>query len=281
MASLKSHWKDQVILITGASSGIGEALAREAVRLGARVALGARRIERLKAIQSELGSQKVFVHVCDVTSKDSQSQFVAASVTHFGKIDLVVANAGFGVSGDFKNLRPEDFRRQFETNVFGLLDTCHLSLPHLVTTKGRLCLIGSVMSYVSYGGSAPYSMSKFAVKALADSLYHEYKPLGVSVTLICPGLIESEFREVDNQGRHHAGSRDPLPSWIVMRKNLAAQKILKACLERTREVVITLHGKLGVSLVRHWPGLFHWLVERLKIKSGKQKAKAAQASSLS
>ena len=121
------------IIITGASSGIGAALAREFARRGARLALGARRLDRLQALRTELeaAGSEVVVAACDVRDRASLDRLVAEAVARFGGLDIVVANAGFGVSGRFDALSVDDYRRQFDTNVLGVLRTLHAALPAL------------------------------------------------------------------------------------------------------------------------------------------------------
>jgi short-subunit dehydrogenase len=171
---------------------------------------------------------------------------------------VVVANAGFGVVGPVERLTVEDYRRQFETNVFGVLRTIHATLADLKASRGRLVIIGSVSGYVATPGSSPYAMSKFAVRALAESLGHEVAPAGVAVTLVTPGFVESEIRRVDNAGVLRTESPEPLPAWLVMSAGRAARQIVRAVARRRREIVVTGHGKLGVFVQRHAP----WLVTR-------------------
>ena len=144
-------FRDHVILITGASSGIGAALARELAREGARLVLMARRRERLDSLQTELaaaGAQAV-VHVGDVTQRADLDAGVTLAVERYGRLDMAIANAGFGVVGPLEKLEVEDYRRQFETNVFAVLETSKACLAELRKTKGRLVLIGSVAGYIS------------------------------------------------------------------------------------------------------------------------------------
>lgn len=267
-------FKDKVALITGASSGIGEALARELAAQGANLALVARRKDRLDNLDQELKQNTQILKLAvDVTHEDAMRQAVEATVDHFGRLDVVVANAGRAVSGRIEELSIESFRAQLETNVFGVLNTIYPSLKALQQSRGHLVILGSVMSYVSFGGSAPYSMSKYAVRALAEALYHELKPQGVSVTLVCPGMVDSEIRRVDNRGHFHEEVADPVPAWVKMPKATAARKILRAAASRKRELLLTQHGRLGIWLKSWFPGLFHWLVDTLKIRSGKQRVR--------
>ena len=271
---MSTFFRNKVALVTGASSGIGEGLARELAHQGTRLSLLARRADRLEALQQELQQlTKVMIAPCDVTNEAAVRQHIENTLKSFGQIDLVIANAGRAVSGRVDQLSIKDIRDQLETNVFGVLNTLYPALQPLKESKGHIIILGSIMSYVSFGGSAPYSMSKYAVRALAESLYHELKPLGISVTLVCPGLVESEIRRVDNRGVFHPELEDPVPAWIKMPKAQAARKIISAAARRKRELVLTQHGRLGILLKSHLPSLFHWLVDVLKIRSGKQKAR--------
>ena len=247
----------KIALVTGASAGIGRALALQLAREGANVAVAARRLDLLEKLGRDIeGLGRTALPLrCDVTREDEVRAAVAAAVSRFGALDIVVANAGFGVVGPVEALETEDFRRQFETNVFGVLHTVKASIAELEKTRGRLALVGSVSGHVTVPATAAYSMSKYAVRSLAEALFHELRPKGVAVTLISPGFVESDFRQVDNQGVHHPGAGDPYPKWIVMSVETAARKIARAIANRRREIILTGHGKLAVFMQRHFPGL--------------------------
>lgn len=260
-------FEDQVVLITGASSGIGAALAREFAREGAHLSISARRPDRLQSVSKEIINlgRKVFSVQCDVTCEMTEEgihSVVEKTVQQFGKIDVVIANAGYGVAGEFEKLTLEDYRRQFETNVFGVLRTLYASLEALKKTKGRFVIIGSVAGHFTNPASSAYSMSKYAVRALAEALQHELRPHGISVTLISPGLVESEFQQVDNKGVFHpeAPAKRSLPGWIFMPTAKAARQIVRAIWKRKREKIITGHGKILVFLKNHFPNLFYWMM---------------------
>jgi short-subunit dehydrogenase len=249
------RFANHAVLITGASSGIGAALARELAREGASLVLMGRRRERLERLSTELeasGAQAV-AHVGDVTRRADLDAAVALATTRFGRLDMAVANAGFGVVGPFASLTIEDYRRQFETNVFGLLETAKACLAELEKARGRLVLIGSVAGYIATPNASPYAMSKFAVRALAMALGPELGSRGVTVTLISPGFVASEIRQVDNEGAHHPHARDPMPDWLVLPAEVAARKIVAAAYRRRREAIVTAHGKVFVWLQRFAP----------------------------
>lgn len=256
-------FKDKAVFITGASAGIGEALARDFAQQGAKVVLAARRKDRLDALCDEIVARggAALAVACDVTSRESIDAAMAAAVETFGGLDVVVANAGYGVSGAMPKLDTPDYRRQFETNVFGLIDTAYAALPYLMETKGRLGLVGSVMGRMGCPTFAPYCASKFAVNGFAESIYYDLLERGVSVTVINPGIVASELRSLNNRGEH-TGKPDPAPKWITMPADKAASQIVRALYKRKPEFIVTRHGKAIVWLYRHFPGLVRTVLRR-------------------
>ena len=273
MRRRRQRFAGSVVFITGASSGIGSALSLEFAREGADVVLAARRRDRLESLAAEIGAlgRRAVVAPCDVTREGDLERAAAAGRAAFGKLDVVVANAGFGVTGLLERLSLDDYRRQLETNVFGVLRTVYATLDDLKKSRGRLVVIGSVSGHVAVAGSSPYSMSKFAVRALTDSLGHELAEHGVSVTLISPGFVESEIRQVDNRGILRTDKpAPPIPAAMVMATPTAARKIVGAVARRRREVVITALGKVSVFLHRHAPGLLAQIIRRFAIKGRRE-----------
>ena len=273
MGAHRQRFAGNAVFITGASSGIGAALAREFAREGGDVALAARRLDRLEALASEIGKtgRRAVVIPCDVTRDGDLERAADQARAALGKLDVVVANAGFGVTGQLETLSLDDYRRQLETNVFGVLRTVYATLDELKKTRGRLAVIGSVSGHVGVPGSSAYSMSKFAVHGLAASLGHELAPYGVAVTLISPGFVESEIGQVDNRGVWRAeASPRPVPAAIVMATPTAARKIVSAVARRRREVVITGFGKAAVALQRHLPWLLAAIIRRFGIKGRRE-----------
>ena len=273
MRRRRQRFAGSVVFITGASSGIGAALSLEFAREGADVVLAARRRDRLESVAAGIDAigRRAVVAPCDVTREGDLERAAAAGRAAFGKLDVVVANAGFGVTGVLERLSLDDYRRQLETNVFGVLRTVYATLDDLKKSRGRLVVIGSVSGYIALAGSSPYSMSKFAVRALADSLGHELAEHGVSVTLISPGFVESEIRQVDNRGILRTEKPAPrIPAPMVMATPTAARKIVGAVARRRREVVITALGKVSVFLHRHAPGLLAQIIRRFAIKGRRE-----------
>ncbi|MCB0386728.1 MAG: SDR family NAD(P)-dependent oxidoreductase, partial [Bdellovibrionales bacterium] len=252
-----------VVLITGASSGIGAALAEEYVRCGHYVALCARREDRLQEVADRCHKHNPAATVvclrADVTKREEMDQAVAQVVEKFGRLDTVIANAGFGVAGKFEKLTHEDYQRQFDTNVFGVMNTLWAALPELKKSKGRVGLIASVLGYVALPSSSAYCMSKSAVLALGECLRLEVAPHGVSVTNVCPGFVESEIHQVNNLGEHDPGRTGrSAPQKLVMPADKAAKQIYRALQSRAYEAVITWHGRGAVFLQKHFGSLVAW-----------------------
>ncbi len=184
----------KVFLITGASTGIGEASARHAVDAGYRVVLAARSKDKLAALAEDLGGPDVALAVtCDVTDFASQQAMAAAAIDHFGQIDVVFANAGVGASGAGTEAgNVDNWRDMVLTNVLGVTYTAKACLEHLTASRGHLLLTGSRAGRIILKGSV-YGATKWAVAGYASNLREELNPRGIRVTLIEPGLTDTPF----------------------------------------------------------------------------------------
>lgn len=252
------------VLITGASSGIGAELARAHAKRGDSVVLLARRVERLQQLAKEISqlAGRVWVFSADVTQEGDVARAIDALAAEGVGIDRVYANAGFGVAGALQKLQLTDYRRQFETNVFGLLSTVYESLTALRASRGQLVLIGSVAGHIAAPGASAYSASKFAVRALAESLRGDLAIDGIRVTLVSPGFVDSDIRRTNNHGELRADAQDPIPAWLRVPTDQAVRDMLRGVDRGQAEVVVTGHGKLIVFLARHFPRTVRWLGQR-------------------
>ncbi len=184
---------DPVFLITGASSGIGEATARHAADAGYRLVLAARSTDKLEALADELGGDDRAIAVtCDVTEFDQQEAMVAAALDAFGQLDVAFANAGFGAQRGFLAETPELWRDMVLTNVLGAAYTIRATIPALKESVGHLLLTSSVAGRRSLPGSL-YSATKHAVTAMAESARQDLNDTGVRVTSIEPGMVDTPF----------------------------------------------------------------------------------------
>jgi len=256
--------KENVVWITGASSGIGKALAFEWARLGYKVVLSARRIELLEKIAREIeksGGEALVVPV-DVMDERSIEIAVQLIMSTWGRIDVAIANAGFGIFGSIESLTAIEWNRQLQCNVTGLALTAKYALPHLKQSKGRMGLIGSVGAYLPNPGLGAYGASKAAVQSIGLTLQVELMGSGVSCTTLHPGFIESQITRVDNEGAWHPERPDPRPKILIWPTDKAAKVMVKAILERKKIFIFTKHGRLFVWLQRWFPGLTRFIISK-------------------
>lgn len=184
---------NRVLLITGASSGIGAASARAAAAAGFRVALAARSKDALEKLVGEIGKDRAIALACDVTDYESQQQMVAGTLDRFGSIHAVFANAGTGGEpGGFSAAPIESWQRIVEVNILGVAYTLRASLEALKRARGHVLITGSVAGRRTIAGSM-YSASKWAVSAIGYGLREELRGTGVRVTLIEPGMVDTPF----------------------------------------------------------------------------------------
>lgn len=258
-------FKNQIIWITGASSGIGRQLALEFAGQGAIVAVSARRMNLLDQLVEEIeaGGGKAKAFQCDVLDPQSIEQCVSKIITQFGKLDVAVANAGYGVTGKIESLTEADWNRQFAVNVTGLALTCKYSIPYLRQSKGRLCILGSAGAFMPNPQTVAYFASKAAVHSIGETLQVEFKGSGVSCTTIHPGFVDSNIARIDNQGVYHSEHTDSRPANLKWPTDKAARVIVKAIARRKRVYVFTIHGKIVVFFGRYLPAVTRQLMAKL------------------
>ncbi len=186
----------QVIIITGASLGIGAATAKLLATQGARLVLAARSVDKLEQLAAELKAESLVVPM-DMTQGADLEDLVAKTLEHYGRVDGLVNNAGYGQYGPLELLTEEAIRRQFEVNVIGLLLLTQRVIPTMrVQGKGRIVNISSLSGLIALPFSGLYHASKFALEGLSDSLRMELAPFGIQVSLVEPGPVETKFFEV-------------------------------------------------------------------------------------
>ena len=186
----------KVIVITGASSGLGEATARLLSAQGATVVLGARRAERIEALAAELTAKggKALAVTTDVTDVDQVRRLVDTAVQTYGRIDVMLNNAGLMPHSPLERLKTDDWDRMIDVNIKGVLYGIAAALPHMKTQKsGHFINVSSVAGHKVNPGSAVYAATKYAVRALSEGLRQEVKPYNIRTTIISPGAIATEL----------------------------------------------------------------------------------------
>ncbi|WP_200837200.1 SDR family oxidoreductase [Dyadobacter sp. 3J3] len=188
--------KGKVVVITGASSGMGEAAAKYLANLGASVVLGARRADKIEKLSKEIndnGGKSLAIEV-DVTKRDEVKQFVDSAVKHFGRVDVILNNAGVMPLSPMDRLNVEEWDTMIDVNIKGVLYGIAAVLPYMKEQKsGQIINTSSVAGHKIFGGSAVYSATKFAVRALTEGLRMEVKPYNIRTTIVCPGAVKTEL----------------------------------------------------------------------------------------
>ncbi len=182
-----------VAAITGASAGIGAATARALAAKGAKVVVGARRVERIKALEDDLGDGVVAVEM-DVRRPEDAGRLVTAALDTFGRLDVLVANAGIGAYGGIMDLTDDQLAEMMDTNVAGTVWPIRAAVPHMLEAgEGDIVIVASVAGLRGAGDEAVYAATKFAQVGLAGALDRELREKGIRVSTICPGGVATEF----------------------------------------------------------------------------------------
>ena len=254
----------KVVWITGGGTGIGKAVAIAYAQQGCAVAISGRRIERLTETVDAInaaGGQGYAVQ-CDVSIESENQKAVEQIVAQWGRLDIAIANAGFGVRGRIENLRSEDWLKQLNVNLIGATQTLRYALPELQKTGGRAALISSVMAYIRAEKHGAYSASKAAVTAIGETLSLELIGTGVSCTTIHPGYVESEIGQVSNDGQFSEELEDHRPQKLMWTAEDAARVMIDAIDARKRLFTFTWHGWFAQFMARHCPNLVYWAISR-------------------
>ena len=244
--------KDKVVLVTGASSGIGEATARELAERGAAVALVARSEEKLAVLERAISASdgRAISVPADVSDEEAVREMVGRVVGEFGVLDVLVNNAGLGLSGRVAELRAEDLRYLFEVNLIGPLNCIQAALPHM-KSGGRIINVSSVVGKRAIPKVGGYCATKSALNALSDSLRVEISGRGITVTNVYPGTTRTPFRE--NSRRTKDEKRGWRPGGVTPEK--AAAKVASAAEKGGRDVYVTTSDRLFVAGTALLPGL--------------------------
>ncbi len=245
----------KIVIVTGASTGIGRETALAFAAAGAQVVAAARNAAQLR----ELAGPRILAVPTDITRDDDVRRLVETTLAKFDRVDILVNNAGFGIRASVEDTQFADAHRLMEVNFFGLLRCTQAVLPQMKKQgSGQIVNVGSVLSVLATPRNSIYSASKFAVRALSDSLRIELRGTGIDVILVMPGYTDTPFFE--NQVRYGGPVRiGPIKGWHPSK---VARAILRACVRRKREVVLTAPGKLGAFLKRWCPRFLDWTLAR-------------------
>lgn len=234
---------NQVVIVTGASSGIGRSLAIQLAGQGAKVAIAARRTERLEMVADEcrLGGGEVLVVPTDVSDEAQCQMLVEKTVAAFGRLDMIINNAGMAVVSLLRELPDLSlFRHVMDINFYGAVHCTYYALPYLMQTKGRVVTVSSLGGKAGLPFNTSYTASKYALHGFYDSLRMELALHGVSVTVICPYWVVTEFHEayLNKDGVRRGVQGRAIYTQKMMTAERCAEITLKAADKRRREVLM-------------------------------------------
>ena len=268
-----SVWQSKVVVVTGGSSGLGKAIAGAFAQRGAQVVIAARRADALAAAADELRALgfDVAVVAADVTRADDVERLFAKTIERFGRLDVLVNNAGRSMRRAIADTTADEFRELFELNVVGLVRCTRAALPHLLAQRGHVVNVGSLAGRSAARYIGAYPASKFAVTAYSQQLRLELGPQGLHVLLVCPGPIAREQPRDEQHRSDQAADGLPasayLPGGGVRTRLLSPQRlaaeIVRACETRRSELIRPRSARLLLVLQQLSPRLGDWLVKRL------------------
>ena len=228
-------FKNKLVLITGASSGIGRETAIEFAKLGANLILVARRKDKLKQTEDELKKYNVSISACqcDVSKKDQVKEMSETVLEKFSSVDILINNAGFAIYGSVSDLSISDIESQMETNYFGMVYCIKNFLPSMLKKKsGHIVNVASVAASFGLPGIASYCASKFAMMGFSEGLKHELKDTGIGITVVSPIMVRTNFFD------HPSFEKIPKYSLISLDPKTVAKTILKAANSSRLEIVV-------------------------------------------
>lgn len=238
--------KDKVVVITGASSGIGKALADIAYNKGAKVAACARNLEKLNDSFSSYESSRLLTSSVDVSSESDCEAFINSIVDKWGSVDVLINNAGISMRALFEDTKIEVIKELMNINFFGAVHCTKYALPHIIKAKGAIIGVSSIAGYRGLPARTGYSASKFALQGFLEALRTELLYTGVNVMWVSPGFTASNIR---NTARSHDGSAQgetPLDEKKLMSAEECADIIISAIENKKRSKIMTLLGKMTV-----------------------------------
>lgn len=253
----KDFFKDKVVIVTGASSGIGLATVRHFFSLGAKVVLAARSIDKLNSIAEEMDecSSRVLCVRTDVTSEEDCRRLIEITVARFGRIDILVNNAGVSMRASFAKVDLTVLKRLMDVNFWGTVYCTKYALPWLLETKGTVAGVISVAGYAGLPGRTGYSSSKFAVRAFLETLRMEHSDDGLHVLVFAPGYTESNVRCSALLADGRPQGTTPKDEKNLMSAEEVARKLAEAIRCRRREKILTALGYWDVWLYKRFPRL--------------------------
>lgn len=247
---------DKVVVITGASDGIGAALAKTLSKQGAKLAICARNKEKLNVIAqtcTELGAKKVLAIPTDVSKIEDCQYFIQETIKKFGTIHILINNAGISMRACFADTEISVIEKVMNINFWGAVYCTKFALPEIIKNQGSVVVVSSVAGFKGLPARTGYSASKFALHGFFESLRCELQPDDVHILIACPGFTNTNIRNTALTATGDTQKETPLKENKLMSADTVAKAILRAIQKRKRTIVLTTEGKLTVLLNKFFP----------------------------
>jgi short-subunit dehydrogenase len=253
----------RVVVVTGASMGIGEAIVQRFLREGATVVLCSRELARVEAARQRAGApERTLALACDVTSRAQIDQLIALTFGRFGRIDVWINNAGFGLVDSVEKMELDAARAMFETNLFGAIQCMQAITPYFKAQRaGAIVNISSLAGLIAVPYMAAYGATKHALNCIGRAAREELSRHGVQVNTVCPGYVQTDFNLHAVRGQDNlrvAGSRN-----YGVSAARVAQATWRAYSRNQAEVVVPWSGRLVLLIYRLAPGFFYWGMRKM------------------
>ncbi len=254
--------KDKVVIITGATSGIGEACALVFGKAGANIVITGRNAEKLELSRKRLSEENIetLAILADAASEEDNRKIPELTLARFGKIDILINNAGISMRALFEELDLEVFKKVMDTNFYGTVYATKYCLPEILKNKGSIIGISSINGYRGTPARTAYTASKYAMNGFFESLRTELMHQGVHVLVASPGFTASNIRNTALTAEGKSQGESPRDESKMMSPEQVAHAILKATLKRKRDLVLTTQGKLAVFLNKWIPSVMDGIV---------------------
>lgn len=255
--------QNKVVIITGASSGIGKALAFQYASKGFNLVIAARRIEKLTEIKSNLKNVEVLAVQTDVTLESDCLNLIEKAVNKFGKINILINNAGISMRAATTDVDVDVLRKVMDVNYWGTVHCTKYALPYLLESKGSLVGVISIGGYVGLPARSGYSASKFAVRGFLDSVRVEHRRSGLHVLVAAPGFTSSEIRKYALTADGSQQGETPRNENEMMSAEECARHIYRGVKRRQRKLILTfVQGKAAVLIAKLWADLVDGFIYR-------------------
>lgn len=248
-------FQNKVVVITGGTDGIGKALVEEYLNKGAKVATCGRTQEKLAYLASQNTSKPLFTFLADVSKQEDCKNFISGVLSTFGKIDILINNAGISMRALFKDTDLETLKRVMDINFWGTVYCTKFALESIIANKGSIVGVSSIAGYRGLPGRSGYSASKFALNGWLEALRTELLHTGTNVLWVCPGFTKSNIRNAALNHEAKAQGESPLEENKLMTSEECAQHIIRAIEKRKRTLVLTFTGKQTVFINKYFPSL--------------------------